>query len=85
MLALYAATGGVFFVIQAGLLARRSTGCRIRRLRAGLNRRVDVGWVSTSAEGRQLPHHSDGFGCPTRRPRAKRYVDNVMRLLSALQ
>src|SRR4029453_1848823 len=26
---------------------------------------VDVGWVSTSAEGSQLPHRSDGSGCPT--------------------
>ena len=51
MLAPYAATGGVFFVIQAGLLASRSQRLPIRRLRAGLNRSVDVGWASTSAEG----------------------------------
>ena len=50
MLALYAATGGCF-VIQAGCSPAVPTGCRIRRLRAGLNRSVDVGWVSTSAEG----------------------------------
>jgi hypothetical protein len=46
MLALYAAIGGVFFVIQAGLLARHSHQHPCR-----LNRSVGVGRVSTSAEG----------------------------------
>ena len=57
MLALYAATGGVFFVIQAGLLARRSHRLPNpppprrpeQKCRCGLG--IDVGWVSTSAEG----------------------------------
>ena len=51
MLALYAATGGVFLSSRRGCSPAVPTGCRIRRLRAGLNRSVDVGWVSTSAEG----------------------------------
>ena len=63
MLALDAVTGGVFFIIERGCSPAVPTGCLIRRLRAGLNRSVDVGWVSTSAEVRQLPHRSDGFGC----------------------
>jgi len=50
MLALYAATGGVF-VIQAGLLARRSHRLPNPPPPCRLNRSVDVGWVSTSGEG----------------------------------
>jgi hypothetical protein len=49
-LALYAATGGVF-VIQAGLFARRSHRLPNPPPPCRLNRSVDVGWVSTSAEG----------------------------------
>jgi hypothetical protein len=65
MLALYAATGGVFSVIQAGLLARVPTGCRIRRLRAGLNRWSTWAGYRRRLRVRQLPHRSDGLGCPT--------------------
>ena len=50
MLALYATTGGVF-VIQAGLLASRSHRLPNPPPPCRLNGSVDVGWVSTSAEG----------------------------------
>ena len=50
MLALYAATGGVF-CHQGGLLARRSHRLPNPPPPCRLNRSVDVGWVSTSAEG----------------------------------
>ena len=53
MLALHATTGGVF-VIQAGLLASRSHRLPNPPPPCRLNGSVDVGWVSTSAEGGSL-------------------------------
>jgi hypothetical protein len=58
MLALYAATGGVFFVIQAGLLARRSHRLPNPPPPCRPEQKCHVGWVSRRLRVRQLPHRS---------------------------